>query len=145
MQITTAITTLFATAALAAPAVARAETKSMMTAATWTIESLKRTCTSDLGSCTWEFTIDTHSGATTACSGTVTGSPATQTDITQAIKCGDFQWTAGWSNQFGDGFTTLAVVDNVNRLIVYPAYTDAQLVNNTVVTPDQSYTPAALP
>ncbi|KAF3016156.1 hypothetical protein G7054_g13659 [Neopestalotiopsis clavispora] len=144
MQFTTAITALFATMALAAPAPAPAETKSMMADASWTIESMKRTCTSDLKSCTWDFSINTHSGAAQACSGTVAGSPATQTDITTAVKCGNFQFTAGWSNQFGPGFTTLAVVDNVNRLIAYPAYTDAQLVNATVVTPDQSYTPQAL-
>lgn len=48
--------------------------------------------------------------------------------------------TQGDQNQ-----TTLAVVNNAAKLIVYPAYTDKQLTNGTVVTPDQSYTPQALP
>ena len=43
------------------------------------------------------------------------------------------------------GFTTLSVVDSAAKTIVWPAYTDKQLVNNTVVTPDQSYTPQNLP
>lgn len=40
--------------------------------------------------------------------------------------------------------TTLSVVDYAANLIVFPAYTDKQLTNGTVVTPDQSYTPQAL-
>ncbi|KAI1843280.1 hypothetical protein JX265_007755 [Neoarthrinium moseri] len=145
MHFTAAVSTLFAASALAAPAQPRAETKSMMAAAEWTIESLKRTCDSGDTLCSWEFGINT--GAVTACSFSVSGSPASHTDLVSAATCGDFSVTTGWSDQFGadNGFTTLAVVDNVNRLIVYPAYTDKQLVNGVVVVPNQSYTPQALP
>jgi hypothetical protein len=61
--------------------------------------------------------------------------------------CGKYTITSNWSGQFGKGkgFTTLAVVDNPTSQIIYPGYKDTQLVNGTVVKPDQSYAPAALP
>ncbi|PSR77925.1 hypothetical protein BD289DRAFT_334265, partial [Coniella lustricola] len=111
----------------------------------WTITSLKRVCNADSTSCTWTFGINNGTG-TTPCTEVVTGSPATQTNGGPAT-CGVYAVTSGWSGQFGagNGFTTLAVVNYAANLIVYPAYTDAQLQNGTVVTPDQSYTPQALP
>ncbi|KAK6084254.1 hypothetical protein SCUP515_01368 [Seiridium cupressi] len=147
MYFTTAtISTLLASVALAAPAPAPAEAKSMMASAEWTIESLKRTCTNGDTLCTWEFNIDTHSASPTACKFTIAGQPASQTGMASPATCGDFQVTTGWSDQFGadQGFTTLSVVDTVNRLIVWPSYTDVQLVDGVVVAPDQSYTPANL-
>ncbi|KAH6660544.1 small secreted protein [Truncatella angustata] len=146
MQFSTAITALFASVALAAPSVARAEVKSMMAAAEWTIESLKRTVNADDSVATWEFGIDTQSGAATACKFDVSGHPASQTGLAAPATCGDFQVTTGWSDQFGadNGFTTLSVVNTATKLIVWPSYTDAQLANGAVVTPDQSYTPANL-
>lgn len=118
----------------------------MMAAAEWTIESLKRTCNGDDSSCAWSFNINTESADPTACTFTVSGSPASQTGLTAPASCGDFQVTTGWSDQFGadQGFTTLSVVDAVNKLIVWPSYTDKQLANDVVVSPDQSYTPSTL-
>lgn len=148
MHFTTAtISALFASLALAAPAPAPAEAVSMMASTEWTIESLKRTVNADDTVSTWQFSIDTHAAAPTACTFTVSGSPSSQTGLSTPAVCGDFQVTTGWSGQFGadQGFTTLSVVDTVNRLIVWPAYTDKQLAGGAVVTPDQSYTPANLP
>ncbi|KAI0125624.1 hypothetical protein BJ170DRAFT_684884 [Xylariales sp. AK1849] len=142
-----ALSAIFASLALAAPATARAESKSMMAEGDWIIESLKRTCDSGDTLCTWEFGIDTQMAPATACKFTIPGHPASQTGLVSPASCGDFQVTTGWSDQFGadQGFTTLSVVNTVSKLIVWPAYTDAQLVNGAVVVPDQSYTPQNLP
>ncbi|KAF3765357.1 hypothetical protein M406DRAFT_321913 [Cryphonectria parasitica EP155] len=117
----------------------------MADAETWTITSLVRTCDAADTSCTWSFGINNGTG-TTPCVETVTGSPASETNGGPAT-CGVYTVTSGWSGQFGpgNGFTTFAVVNYAANLIVYPAYTDKQVQNGTVVTPDQSYTPQALP
>jgi hypothetical protein len=146
MQFTqTVVAALLAcSAAVAAPV---ATEKSMMVAdAQWTIQSMKRWCNSDNSSCTWLFGIYPGSGTATTCRFVVNGSPASQINGGPA-QCGDYTITTGWSGQFGphNGFTTLSVVNNVNRQIIWPAYTDNQLQNSVIVTPDQSYTPAALP
>ncbi|KAL4995887.1 hypothetical protein BDV10DRAFT_173508 [Aspergillus recurvatus] len=128
--------------AFAAPSAA----KSMMVAnAQWTITSLKRVCNTADTKCTWTFGIDTGSD-NTDCTYVVSGSPASQANGGPA-KCGDFTITSGWSGQFGpdNGFTTLSVVDESTRQIVWPAYTDKQLAGGNVVKPDQSYTPSVLP
>lgn len=134
--------------ALAAPAPA-ADSVSMMAASPeWTIKSLKRVCNKADTSCAWTFSIDTHSGATpVACTYTVTGSPASQQAAGAAAECGVFTVTSGWSGQFGEGngFTTLSVVSRTRKQIIWPAYTDKQVTGGKVVTPDQSYAPAALP
>ena len=142
-------TLLAASSVMAAPVAAPEAAKSMMAAsAQWTVESLKRVCDTENTSCTWTFGVDT--GATTqkvsyvvkedgdVGASNANGGPAT---------FGDFTITSGWSGQFGEGngFTTLSVVDNNLKQIIYPAYTDKQLADGKVVTPDQSYTPAALP
>ncbi len=117
----------------------------MVTAAPqWTIEKMKRVCAS--GTCTWTFNIDNHATAITPCTFKVKGAPATQTDSSGNV-CGGYTVSTGWSGQFGagNGFTTLAVVDNAKKQIVYPAYTDTQLGTGKVVKPDQSYTPQNLP
>ncbi|KAJ5642019.1 hypothetical protein N7490_006019 [Penicillium lividum] len=130
-------------AVLAAPV---ASTSMMAASSTWTIDSMKRVCNAADTSCTWTFGIDTGSGTATSCKFVVKGTTASELNGGPAT-CGDFTVTSGWSGQFGpgNGFTTLAVVDNVSRQIVYPAYTDVQLDTGKVVTPDQSYTPANLP
>ena len=50
-----------------------------------------------------------------------------------------------WSGQFGEnaGFQTLSVVKAGQ--IVYPAYTDAELVDGQTVSPDKSFKPEAVP
>ncbi|EON95723.1 putative small secreted protein [Phaeoacremonium minimum UCRPA7] len=111
----------------------------------WTIESMKRTCNSANTQCVWDFGINTHLAPTTHCTFTVKGTKASQLPGTGAA-CGAYTVTSGWSGQFGagNGFTTLAVVDNTKHLITWPAYTDKQLVNGVAVKPDQSYPPTKL-
>ncbi|KAG6986638.1 hypothetical protein G7Y79_00075g099100 [Physcia stellaris] len=134
---------LAAIPALSAPTPAE---KSMMAAAApqWTIKSFVRTCNAGNTSCNYAFSIDTHSAPATPCAYTVTGNPASRASYNN-VKCGAYTISSNWSGQFGDGngFQTLAVVNG--RTIVYPAYTDKQLVNGKVVTPDQSYAPQNLP
>jgi hypothetical protein len=74
------------------------------------------------------------------------GSPASQTDSSGNV-CGGYTVGTGWSGQFGagNGFTTLSVVKNAKKLIIYPSYTDKQLNTGKVVKPDQSYQPQNLP
>ena len=138
------LATLFAASAVIAAPVA---SKSMMASGSeWTIESMKRVCNTNDTSCTWTFGINTGSGAATNCTLVVAATDASEANGGPAT-CGAFTVTSGWSGQFGqgNGFTTLAVVDNTNREIIWPAYTDVQLADGQVVTPDQSYAPAALP
>lgn len=132
---------VFSAAALAAPLVdlAKRDTE-------WTIVSMKRVCDSADTTCTWTFSVDTHDAAATACSIIVTGSPASETDNSAGSTCGPYTITSGWSGQFGpgNGFTTFSVVDWTKKLIIWPAYTDAELAGGNVVTPDKSYTPSSL-
>ncbi|KAL4736378.1 hypothetical protein BDV11DRAFT_193932 [Aspergillus similis] len=138
---------LLATVSLSSTAFAApSSAKSMMVASTqWTITSLKRVCNTADTECTWTFGINTGSD-TTDCTYVVNGSPASQANG-GPTHCGDFTITSGWSDQFGadNGFTTLSVVDESTRQIVWPAYTDKQLEGGDVITPDQSYTPSVLP
>ncbi|POS77592.1 hypothetical protein DHEL01_v204009 [Diaporthe helianthi] len=146
MQFTTVfLSALAAVGSMAAPLEPRAEVVSMMAqATTWTITGLKRAVNADNTVTTWTFGI--NDGATTtpctevvkgAKSSTLSGGPAT---------CGGYTVTSGWSDQFGAGneFTTFAVVDNAQRLIVYPAYRDVEVASGKVVTPDKSYTPTKI-
>ncbi|KAL4746531.1 hypothetical protein BDW72DRAFT_33929 [Aspergillus terricola var. indicus] len=138
---------LLATLSLSSTAFAApSSAKSMMVANTqWTITSLKRVCNTADSECTWTFGINTGAHSTD-CTYVVKGSPASQANGGPA-QCGDFTITSGWSDQFGadNGFTTLSVVDESTRQIVWPAYTDKQLAGGNIVTPDQSYTPSVLP
>lgn len=140
-----ALVALFAATGLAAPA---PETKSMATANTWTIESMKRVCNKEDTSCDWSFGINAG-GAKTSCKYTVKkqGSTRASRSPQKGAKCGDYTVTSGWSGQFGEGqgFTTLSVVNNPKRLIAWPAYTDKQLAGGKVVKPNQSYPVQALP
>ncbi|KAI1278217.1 hypothetical protein F5Y07DRAFT_69035 [Xylaria sp. FL0933] len=106
----------------------------------WTMTGLKRVCNTADTSCTWSFGIQTNTGAAaTPCSFVITGTPASHSDLTAMKTCGTFGVTAGWSGQFGPGFTTLAVHNNANGQIAWPAYTDAELAGGKAVTPDKSW------
>ncbi|KAJ5738946.1 hypothetical protein N7493_002101 [Penicillium malachiteum] len=142
------LTQLLFSALLAAPAVLAAPVASEGIAArttTWTITNMKRVCNTADTKCTWTFGIKIGSGTATACTMVVAGTDASELDGGPTV-CGDFTVTSGWSGQFGpgNGFTTLAVVDNDLDEIIWPAYTDDQLADGAVVTPNQSYTPTAL-
>ncbi|KAJ5779491.1 hypothetical protein N7457_007211 [Penicillium paradoxum] len=146
MQLTQLLlaTGLFASSAFAAPT---ASSKSMMAASPqWTIQNTKRVCNTEDTSCTWTFGIYPGAGDATACKYVVKGSPASQSDG-GPVNCGEFTVTSGWSGQFGEGngFTTLSVVKNDVRQIIWPAYTDNQVAEGKVVQPDQSYAPVTLP
>ncbi|KAK2013483.1 hypothetical protein LZ32DRAFT_259368 [Colletotrichum eremochloae] len=146
MQITNIfLSTLAAATAVIGSPVTKREVKSMMAAgaAEWTIESFVRTCNLENTSCDYSFTINTHTTDPTACKFTTTGSPASR--AASYAKCGVYTVTSGWSGQFGEdaGFTTFSVTNQ--KLIIWPAYTDKQLVNGKVVSPDQSYAPQNLP
>ena len=133
---------LAATAAVAAPTPA---VKSMMVNGQWTINGFTRTCDDADTSCEYRFGINRNDGTLAPiCDYTVTGAPASQAPA-NGIVCGAFTVSSAWSGQFGpgNGFTTFAVV--ADREIIYPAYSDSQLVNGAAVEPDQSYTPQALP
>lgn len=111
----------------------------------WKITSFTRSCNAGDTSCTISFGIDTQTAPVTGCTYTVTGAPASQAS-TNGISCGPYTISSGWSGQFGpgNGFTTWSVVDWSKRLIVWPAYSDRELVNGVAVTPDKSYAPQTL-
>ncbi|KAJ5888602.1 hypothetical protein N7495_008643 [Penicillium taxi] len=128
--------------------------KSMMvTGSEWTIQNMQRVCSTDDTLCTWNFAIFNGENDTTVCTFNV--SATTDADVTGdasvttggPAECGVYTITTGWSGQFGEGngFTTLAVVNNNADLIIYPAYTDKQLQAGIIVSPDQSYAPEDLP
>jgi len=108
----------------------------------WTIKDFTRTCDKTDNKCTYAYTIATPSGSQ-LCKYDVTGWPASRTEV-PARACGGFQVSSAWSGQFGEGngFTTFAVTNH--DLIIWPAYSDKQIVNGKAVKPDQSYTPAKL-
>ncbi|KAL8812521.1 MAG: hypothetical protein Q9223_001003 [Gallowayella weberi] len=138
------LATFAAIPALSAPAPATEVSMMAAAAPQWTIKSFVRTCDTANTSCNYSFNIDTHAGATTPCTYAVTGDPAARASYNN-VECSAFTISSTWSGQFGpnNGFQTLAVVNG--RTIVYPAYTDNQLVDGRVVSPDQSYTPQNLP
>ncbi|KAI0104965.1 hypothetical protein GGR51DRAFT_520451 [Nemania sp. FL0031] len=132
----------FSTSAIAAILSASAVFAAPAAIPNWTMTGLKRVCNAADTSCTWSFGINTNTGvAATPCSFTVTGSPASNGNLNAAKACGTFSVTAGWSGQFGpgNGFTTLAVFNNANKQIAWPAYTDAELAGGKAVTPDKSW------
>ncbi|KAK3356819.1 hypothetical protein B0T25DRAFT_537481 [Lasiosphaeria hispida] len=148
MQYSTLFLGLFAaTSAMAAPTLdTRAEAVSAMAAVPeWTIKSFKRTCNAADTSCVVSFGVDTHLAAITWCEYTVTGAPASQAPA-GGITCGPYAVSSGWSGVFGagNGFTTWSVADWSKKLITWPSYSDREIVNGVVVTPDKSYAPANL-
>lgn len=143
MQLTAIFTTILAAAASAAPTLGSRDVSMMAASTTWTVQNFKRVC--GAGKCTFTYAINTNDGsAATKCNYQATGSPASHASYSN-VKCGAFTISSAWSNQFGNdnAFTTLSMVKG--NQIIYPSYTDAQLVGNTVVKPDQSYTPQNLP
>ena len=141
----TFLTAVLATStAYAAPAPALAS-KSMMATGEWTLNGFTRTCNADDTSCTYHFGINKNDGTLApVCEYAVSGAPASRAPA-NGVVCGNFTVSSSWSGQFGDGkgFTTLAVIEGSQ--IIYPAFTDVQLVNGGVVSPDQSYVPQILP
>ncbi|KAK4164055.1 hypothetical protein QBC43DRAFT_318643 [Cladorrhinum sp. PSN259] len=141
-----------ASTALAAPALdARAEVVSAMAAGPeWTIGSFKRTCNAADTSCTVSFTLpNIDDGGLTGfgCTYIVeAAAPASRAPV-NGKTCGPYTISSSWSGQFGEGqgFTTWAIVHYAKRLIVWPAYADWELKNDTVVVPNKSYAPAVLP
>lgn len=147
MQITKTLiaTVLAASTAIAAP---NSADKSMMaTVPEWTIEWLKRVCNAANTECTWTFGIDTHLAPATWCTYVVKANENASQANGGPTTCGPYSITSGWSGQFGpeNGFTTFAVTDFSQKLIIWPAYTDVQVKSGQVVTPNQSYAPARLP
>ncbi|KAI0970905.1 surface protein 1 [Xylaria arbuscula] len=138
MQLSYTLIALFSTSALAARLSTFASTE-------WTLESLVRVCDGADDSCTWQFAIDTNETGvnTTACTYTVAGTATATASQSNGgpVTCGVFTITSGWSGQFGpgQGFTVISVVDYAKKLIAYPGYTDNQVTNGTVVTPDLSF------
>ncbi|KAI0906197.1 hypothetical protein F4824DRAFT_470609 [Ustulina deusta] len=130
----------FTTAAIAAILSASSVFAAPAAIPNWTITGMNRVCNAADTSCTWSFGINTNTGAAvTPCSFVITGSPASHSDTSGMKACGTFSTTAGWSGQFGPGFTTLAVHNNANGQIAWPAYTDAELAGGKVVSPDKSW------
>lgn len=139
----TIFTTLLAAAsAVAAPATALTG-NSLMVAYTnqatmfppanvpdWTIENLKRVCASDDSSCTWDFQINTHVASRTIVKFVVKGPHASQNKAGGPANFGDFTITSGWNPQ---GFTVLSAVDNKDRLIAFPGYSDAEVQGGKTV------------
>ena len=138
---------LFATAALAAPApVARDTAGSVSVAAgwEWRLEGLKRTCDAADNLCTWTFNLNTFFGPVMPCTFNTArrgNTPASQAPNDAGTKCAAYTITSGWDGQFGpgNGFTVLSVIDYPNKQIAWPAYTDKELVNGKVVSPDKSF------
>ncbi|KAG5978104.1 hypothetical protein E4U55_006408 [Claviceps digitariae] len=138
---------LAASSAMAAPA---AVGKSMMAAAVpdWIFEGVSRNCGPKDDQCTVTFNINPQDSGRTWVSFVTdrNGAVGASQNSGAAQTFGDYTITSGWSGQFGpgNGFTTFAVVNNKNRLITYPSYTDVQLANGNTVTPNQSYKPQNL-
>ncbi|KAG6033345.1 hypothetical protein E4U41_006937 [Claviceps citrina] len=139
---------LAASTSLGAPLAAE---KSMMVDATipdWTIEGAVRNCDAADNQCVVEFKINPKRFSPTPVRFVTgrNGDTGASRNSGAAQTFGDYTVTSGWSGQFGpgNGFTTFSVVDNKNRLITYPSYTDVQLTNGRVVSPDQSYKPQNL-
>lgn len=146
MQFTTVLLSALAAATTMAAPVDQLDVKLMTaTASQWTVQSFTRTCDAADKSCHITFGINRNDGsAAQQCDFSVNGAPASRASF-NSVACGDYTLSANWSGQFGEGagFTTLAVTDR--KQIIYPAYTDKQLVNGQKVSPDQSYAPQALP
>ncbi|KAJ5130859.1 uncharacterized protein N7515_006898 [Penicillium bovifimosum] len=137
MQLTQLLlaTGLFASSVFAAP----------LASDQWTIKDMKRVCNAADTSCTWTFGI--NNGATVTPAKYVVEGDAASRKNGGPSNFGSYTVTSGWSGQFGpnNGFTTLSVVNNDARKIIWPAYTDAQLKGGNVVKPDQSYSAVPLP
>ncbi|KAH7305934.1 hypothetical protein B0I35DRAFT_483682 [Stachybotrys elegans] len=148
MQFSTALfaAVLAATNAVAAPAPVNVDVSMMAAAPQWIIQDMKRDCNKADTECTWNFKVNTQLATATTCKYVVKGTKASQTRAAAAGTCGPYTITSGWSDQFGanNGFTTLSVVDQKKRLIVWPSYTDSEVKGGKVVSPNKSYAPASI-
>ena len=146
MYFTTALFGFAVTAstALAAPSLnPRAETVSAVASVPeWTITDFQRTCNDADTSCFVSFGIDTHLEPVTNCAYNIIGSPASRASVENS-KCGPYTFGSNWSGFFGPdkGFTTWSFADWNNLLIIYPSYSDSELVNGFTVTPNKNYLP----
>ncbi|QPG98380.1 hypothetical protein C2857_007550 [Epichloe festucae Fl1] len=148
----TIVAALFAaTSVVGAPAPAPVEISMMASSGIpdTTFEGVVRHCDDKDNNCTVEFTINPKRFSKTGVKFVTVrnGNVGASRNNGAAQNFGDYTVTSGWSGQFGEGkgFTTFAVVDNKDRLITYPSYTDVELANGHQVTPDKSYKPANLP
>lgn len=137
----------FAATALAAPARIMSQAGE-----TWTIENLQRRCTSTpKNECVWTFRINTHTSGVASTdvryivNGTSTIPPSRA--VGGPSTFGKYTVTSTWSDYFGveEAWTTMSVIDYKRGVLVYPAYTDKQLKGGSIVKPDQTYVPEALP
>ncbi|GKU07198.1 small secreted protein [Fusarium langsethiae] len=147
MKFSAALFTLIAATGVSAAPAEEKSVNMMAASPQWTIRDAKRYCRSDDSICNWKFGIDTGNNKPYECRHDVKGPGASKKRSAGPSTCGDFTVTSGWSDVFGadNGFTTLSVVSNSKRQIIWPAYTDKQLAGAKIVKPDQSYAPASLP
>lgn len=115
----------------------------------WTIQAARRVCDKYDTTCTWSFTISTNvaSFAPVPCTvdihyDSVNAIPASHNNV-EKVPCGPYRVSAGWTGSFGEdnGFTTLAVVDEANKRVVFFAYADNQVAGGVAVVPDLQLAP----
>ena len=119
----------------------------------WRITDYKRNCVGNVGaetSCTTTFAIETVLDKTPfACTVTTAGKagdPATRASFS-GVSCGPngkFTFSSGWSGQFGNGngFSTIAIVDNQEKVIVYAGYSDSEIpADGSAVKPNKQVQP----
>lgn len=114
---------------------------------TWTLQSVQRTCDEANMACAWSFIINPNEvyQAPTPCTYSTMGTESLPASMAtqDGVYCGQYHVSSSWSGQFGPdhGFTTLAVVDEGNRLVAFPAYSDEDLKDGRVVVPDRGFVP----
>lgn len=138
----TALATIFATAAVAAPASLGFEMPETMpkpvafdkekaaTGEQWTVQYLKRYCNPEDTECVWKYLVNTYKEGTDPyhCEYTVTGSPASKTDITDdaPAECEVFKVTQGYDPQ---GFTVIVPVHVPTGRHIYAGFADWEYAN----------------
>ncbi|KAL4907226.1 hypothetical protein BDW74DRAFT_176007 [Aspergillus multicolor] len=105
----------------------------------WTLTGMKRICNAEDTKCTWTFgiKIEDPNSTLTPCTLETAGSQASGGPVT----CGSFILTSAWSGYFGadEGFTTFMVHGTITDRTAWPAYTDKQVMDGKVVTPDLGF------
>lgn len=121
----------------------------------WKIKNFNRKCTnggngndeSKDKDCTIRFEIEQPGKSTSKCEYKIDSLRASISNH----KCNDngneYNIGAQWSDFFGPdkGFTTLSVVDQKNKRIVWPAYSDTELKNGQNFSPDKTYKSQEVP